>query len=117
VAPTSGVVQKLEVSEIARSSNPHPQKRQRVDPEVEISLFCPSEEEDIDMFLEDAATTGPSGTSQRYIILYHASLKCDTDDSDAATNKQVVTKSPPSWTSSLQNDMWDEFCTSVNVVA
>ena len=114
VAPTSGTVQRLEVSEIARSSDPRPRKRQRVNPEEEVSLFCPSEEEDVDMFLDDAA--GPSGTSQRFVLL-HPTPPLQDAENDAATNKQVVTKSPPSWTSSLQNDMWDEFCTSVNVVA
>jgi len=34
-----------------------------------------------------------------------------------ATNKQVVTKSPPSWTSSLQNGMRDKYCTPINLVA
>ena len=116
VVPTSGTVQKLEVPEIARSSDPRPRKRQRVDPEVEVSLFCPSEEEDVNMFLEDAAAAGPSGTSQRFIILHHTSPKRDADNT-TATNTQVVTESPPSWTSSLQNGKRDNICTPVGLVA
>jgi len=114
VAPTSGTVQRLEVSEIARSSDPRPRKCQRVNPEEEVSLFCPSEEEDVDMFLDDAA--GPSGTTQRFVLL-HPATSLQSADNDAATNKQVVTNSPPSWTSSLQNGMREEYCTPVNLVA
>jgi len=114
VAPTSGTVQRLEVSEITRSSDPRPRKRQKVNPKEEVSLFCPSEEEDVDMFLDDAA--GPSGTSQRFVLL-HPATSLQSADNDAATNKQVPTNSPPSWTSSLQNGMRDEYCTPVKLVA
>jgi len=114
VAPTSGTVQRLEVSEIARSSDPRPRKRQRVNPEEEVSLFCPSEEEDVDMFLDDAA--GPSGTTQRFVLL-HPTPSLQDVENDAATNKQVVTNSPPSWTSSLQNGRREEYCTPVDLVA
>ena len=48
-------------------SDPHPLKKRSPPKEDEVSLDWSGNEDDVDVFMEESAVTGPSGTTHRYV--------------------------------------------------
>ena len=65
VQPTTQTLKRLEGLE--HPSDPRPLKKRSPPKEDEVSLDWSGNEDDIDMFMEESAVTGPSGTSHRYV--------------------------------------------------
>ena len=65
VAPTTQTLKRLEG--IERPSDPRPLKKRSPPKDDEVSLDWSGNEDDVDVFMEESAIAGPSGTTQRYV--------------------------------------------------
>ena len=65
VTPTTQTLKRLEGVE--RPSDPRPLKKRSPPKEDEVSLGWSGNEDDVDVFMEESAVAGPSGTSHRYV--------------------------------------------------
>ena len=65
VTPTTQTLKCLE--DLERPSDPWPLKKRSPPKEDEVSLDWSGNEDDMDMFMEESAVAGPSGTTQRYV--------------------------------------------------
>ena len=65
VAPTTQTLKRLEGVE--RPSDPRPLKKRSPPREDEVSLDWSGNEDDVDVFMEESAVAGPSGTTHRYV--------------------------------------------------
>ena len=65
VAPTTQTLKHLEG--IERPSDPHPLKKCSPPKEDEVLLDWSGNEDDVDVFMEESAVAGPSGTTHRYV--------------------------------------------------
>ena len=65
VTPTTQILKHLEGVE--RPSDPRPLKKRSPPKEDEVSLNWSGNEDDVDVFMEESAVAGPSGTTQRYV--------------------------------------------------
>ena len=65
VTPTTQTLKRLEG--IERPSDPRPLKKHSPPKEDEVSLDWSGNEDDVDVFMEESAVAGPSGTSHRYV--------------------------------------------------
>ena len=82
VTPTTQTLKHLEG--IERPSDPRPLKKRSPPKEDEVSLDWSGNEDDIDVFMEESAVTGLSGTTQRYM---HTERANDHSDVPAVTRK------------------------------
>ena len=58
-------------------SDPHPLKKHSPPKEDKVSLDWSGNEDDIDVFMEESAVAGPSGTTQRYVCTKRANNHSD----------------------------------------
>ena len=65
VTPTTQTLKRLE--NVERPSDPRPLKKRSPPKEDEVSLDWSGNEDDVDVFMEESAVAGPSGTTQRYV--------------------------------------------------
>ena len=65
VTPTTQTLKCLE--NIEHPSDPRPLKKHSPPKEDEVSLDWSGNEDDVDVFMEESAVAGPSGTTQRYV--------------------------------------------------
>ena len=65
VTPTTQTLKRLEGVE--RPSDPRPLKKRSPPKEDEVSLDWSGNEDDVDVFMEESAVAGPSGTTHRYV--------------------------------------------------
>ena len=65
VAPTTQTLKHLEG--IERPSDPRPLKKHSPPKEDKVSLNWSGNEDNVDIFIEESAVAGPSGTTQRYV--------------------------------------------------
>ena len=75
VTPTTQTLKRLEG--IKRPSDPHPLKKQSPPKEDEVSLDWSGNKDDVDVFMEESAVAGPSGTTQRYVRTKKANAQTD----------------------------------------
>ena len=80
VTPTTQTLERLE--NIERPSDPCPLKKCSPPKEDEVSLDWSGNEDDVDIFMEESAVAGPSGTTQRYVRTKRAN---DHSDVSAVT--------------------------------
>ena len=65
VAPTTQTLKRLEG--IERPSDPRPLKKRSPPKDDKVSLDWSGNEDDVDVFMEESAVAGPSGTTHRYV--------------------------------------------------
>ena len=75
MTPTTQTLKHLEG--IKRPSDPHPLKKCSPPKEDEVSLDWSGNEDDVDVFIEESAVAGPSGTTQRYVHTKRANSHSD----------------------------------------
>ena len=75
VTPTTQTLKCLE--NIECPSDPHPLKKCSPPKEDEVSLDWSGNKDNVDVFMEESAVTGPSGTTQRYMCTKRANNHSD----------------------------------------
>ena len=75
VTPTTQTLKRLEG--IKRPSDPRPLKKRSPPKEDKVSLDWSGNEDDVDVFMEESAVAGPSGTTQRYVRTKRANGRSD----------------------------------------
>ena len=88
VTPTTQTLKRLEGVE--RPSDPCPLKKRSPPKEDEVSLDWSGNEDDVDVFMEESAVTGPSGTTHRYVRTKE--MICGSDVSTVARKYRSITK-------------------------
>ena len=97
VTPTTQTLKRLEGVE--RPSDPRPLKKRSPPKEDEVSLDWSGNEDDVDVFMEESAVAGPSGTTHRYVRTKETI--CDSDVSTVTRKYRSITKYLVPNTSSL----------------
>ena len=97
VTPTTQTLKRLE--NIERPSDPYPLKKRSPPKEDEVSLDWSGNKDNVDVFMEESAVAGPSGTTQRYVRTKETI--CCSDVSTATRKYRSNTKYLVSNTSSL----------------
>ena len=75
VTPTTQTLKRLE--SIERPSDPRPLKKRSPPKEDEVSSDWSGNEDDVDVFMEESAIAGPSGTTHRYVHTKRANNHSD----------------------------------------
>ena len=88
VTPTTQTLKRLEA--IERPSDPCPLKKRSPPKEDEVSLDWSGNEDDVDVFMEESAIAGPSGTTHRYVRTKETI--CDSDVSTVTKKYRRNTK-------------------------